>query len=55
MKSSGIRYEISIYSGDSTLDMVNSGNIYIKVKGVHAVTSIKQSPLLKGHLFLVPS
>jgi hypothetical protein len=25
------------------------------VKSAHAVTSIKQSPVLKGHLFLFPS
>jgi len=31
------------------------GNFISTVKPAHAATSIKQSPVLKGHFFLVPS
>ena len=33
----------------------NKSCLHTTVKPVHAITSIKQSPVLKGHLFLVLS
>jgi hypothetical protein len=49
----------SIWQGQVDLQRIsskgnrsNTGNIQITVKPVHVVTSIKQSLVLKGHLFL---
>ena len=49
----------SIWQGQVDLQRIsskgnrsNTGNLQITVKPVHVVTSIKQSLVLKGHLFL---
>jgi hypothetical protein len=42
-------FDLSGYVSDYT---VRKADLTITVKPAHAVTSIKQSPVLKGHLFL---